>query len=68
MKGEVGPHVGRERGQGPGESEVQQMWTAVEIDAATFPSMAAWFERVISRPSLQTLIEQDQGFLARLAG
>lgn len=40
----------------------------VEVDAATFPQVAAWFQRVAVRPSLQPLIEQDQGFLARLAG
>lgn len=39
----------------------------VEIDAARFPTLAAWFERVVSRPSLKALIAQDQGFLAKLA-
>ena len=39
----------------------------VEIDAAPFPTLAAWFERAAARPSLKALIEQDQGFLARLA-
>ena len=39
----------------------------VEIDAARFPTLAAWFERVVVRPSLQMLVEQDQGFLAKLA-
>lgn len=41
---------------------------SVEIDAARFPAVAAWFERVVARPSLKALIEQDQGFLARLSG
>ena len=40
----------------------------VEVDAAKFPAVAAWFERVVGRPSLQALVEQDQGFLAKLAG
>ena len=39
-----------------------------EIDAKAFPTLAAWFERVVTRPSMKALIEQDQGFLARLAG
>jgi glutathione S-transferase len=39
----------------------------VEIDATRFPTLAAWFERVVSRPSLKALIAQDQGFLAKLA-
>jgi len=40
----------------------------VEVDAAKFPAVAAWFERVVGRPSLKALVEQDQGFLAKLAG
>lgn len=40
----------------------------VEVDAARFPAVAAWFGRVVARPSLKALIEQDQGFLARLSG
>lgn len=40
----------------------------VEIDRAKFPAVAAWFERVVGRPSLKALVEQDQGFLARLSG
>lgn len=39
----------------------------VEVDAGRFPTLAAWFGRVAARPSLGALIEQDQGFLARLA-
>jgi glutathione S-transferase len=39
----------------------------VEIDAAAYPNVAAWFARVVARPSLKALVEQDQGFLARLA-
>jgi glutathione S-transferase len=39
----------------------------VEVDAARFPTVAAWFARVAARPSLTALIEQDQGFLSRLA-
>jgi len=38
----------------------------VTIDAERFPALARWYERVTSRPSLQPLIEQDQGFLGRL--
>jgi glutathione S-transferase len=38
----------------------------VEIDAAKYPTLASWFVRVTSRPSLKPLIEQDQGFLAKL--
>ncbi len=40
----------------------------VEIDRAQFPSLAAWFERVVGRASLKALVEQDQGFLSRLSG
>ncbi|MCC6764532.1 MAG: glutathione S-transferase family protein [Deltaproteobacteria bacterium] len=40
----------------------------VEIDRARFPALAAWFERIVGRPSLQALVEQDQGFLSRLSG
>jgi glutathione S-transferase len=40
----------------------------VEIDRSKFPTLAAWFERVVGRPSLKALIEQDQGFLSRLSG
>ena len=39
----------------------------VEVDASRFPTLAAWFARVAARPSLSALIEQDQGFLSRLA-
>ena len=39
----------------------------IEIDAGNYPTLAAWFVRVTSRPSLKALIEQDQGFLAKLA-
>jgi glutathione S-transferase len=39
----------------------------VEIEPGRFPTLAAWFGRVVARPSLAALIEQDQGFLARLA-
>jgi glutathione S-transferase len=38
----------------------------VEIDAGKYPSLAAWFARLTSRPSMKVLIEQDQGFLAKL--
>jgi hypothetical protein len=37
-----------------------------QIDAGKYPTLAAWIARVTSRPSLKALIEQDQGFLARL--
>jgi len=40
----------------------------VAVDATQFPRVAAWFERVVARPSLQALVDQDQGFLARLSG
>ena len=40
----------------------------VEVDAATYPNVAKWFERVVGRPSLQALVEQDQAFLSRLSG
>ena len=39
----------------------------IEIDAGKYPALATWFARVTGRPSLKTLIEQDQGFLAKLA-
>ena len=39
----------------------------VEIDAAQFPALAAWFARIAARPTFKALVEQDQGFLARLA-
>jgi glutathione S-transferase len=39
----------------------------VEVDAGRFPALARWFERITTRPSIAALIEQDQGFLARLA-
>ena len=40
----------------------------VAVDATQFPRVAAWFERVGARPSLKALVDQDQGFLARLSG
>ncbi len=40
----------------------------VAVDRGRFPAVAAWFERVVARPSLKALVEQDQGFLARLSG
>jgi hypothetical protein len=39
----------------------------VTVDAASYPSVAGWFARIVARPSLKGLIEQDQGFLSRLA-
>lgn len=39
----------------------------VTVDAATYPALARWFARVTARPTIAPLIEQDQGFLARLA-
>ena len=39
----------------------------VEVDTAAFPALARWFGRISARPSLASLIDQDQGFLARLA-
>jgi glutathione S-transferase len=39
----------------------------IEVDAAKFPAVAAWFARVVGRPSLKALVEQDKGFLSRLA-
>ena len=40
----------------------------VEIDPAQFPTVAAWFTRIVARPSLKGLVDQDQGFLSRLSG
>jgi glutathione S-transferase len=40
----------------------------VEVDAAKYPQLAAWFARIVERPSLKALVEQDQGFLSRLSG
>ncbi len=40
----------------------------VEVDPAQFPTVAAWYARVVARPSLKALIDQDQGFLSRLSG
>jgi glutathione S-transferase len=40
----------------------------VEFHPAQFPAVAAWFDRVVARPSLKALVEQDQGFLSRLSG
>jgi glutathione S-transferase len=39
----------------------------VEVDAAKYPTVAAWFGRIAARPTFKALVEQDQGFLARLA-
>jgi glutathione S-transferase len=39
----------------------------VEVDARTYPSVAQWFARIAERPSVKALIEQDRGFLQRLA-
>jgi glutathione S-transferase len=39
----------------------------VDVDAGRFPTLAAWFARVAARPTFKALVEQDQGFLARLA-
>jgi len=39
----------------------------VEVEREKFPSLAGWFERVAGRPTFAPLVEQDQGFLARLA-
>jgi glutathione S-transferase len=39
----------------------------VEVDAAQFPTVAAWFQGVVARPSLKALIDQDQSFLSRLS-
>ncbi len=39
----------------------------VEVAAARHPGVARWFARVAARPSLAALIDQDRGFLARLA-
>lgn len=39
----------------------------IEVDASKFPTVASWFGRVSARPSLAGLIEQDRGFLQRLA-
>ena len=40
----------------------------VTVDPQQFPAVANWFARTVARPSLKALIEQDQGFLGRLAG
>ena len=40
----------------------------VEVDRTRFPALAAWFDRIVGRPSLKALVEQDQGFLSRLSG
>lgn len=39
----------------------------IEVDAATYPALARWFARITARPTVAPLIEQDKGFLARLA-
>lgn len=39
----------------------------VEVDGSAFPQLAGWFKRVTSRPTFASLVEQDEGFLARLA-
>ena len=39
----------------------------VQIDASKQPALAEWFARVAARPTLAALIEQDRGFLDRLA-
>jgi glutathione S-transferase len=39
----------------------------VGVDATQFPTVAAWFERVVARPTLRALVDQDQGFLSRLS-
>jgi len=40
---------------------------SVEVDPAQFPAVAAWFARVVARPSLKALVDQDQAFLSRLS-
>ena len=39
-----------------------------EIDAARWPSLAAYVERVKTRPSFKTVIEEEQAALAAMAG
>ena len=39
----------------------------VDIGAADYPALTRWFARITTRPSIADLIEQDRGFLARLA-
>ncbi len=39
----------------------------VEVDRATYPALSRWFARIAARPTIAPLIEQDKGFLARLA-
>ena len=39
----------------------------VEVDATKYPALARWFQRIASRPTVAPLIEQDRGFLTRLA-
>ena len=40
----------------------------VSIDAATYPALTRWFARVTERPTVAALIDQDRGFLAKIAG
>jgi glutathione S-transferase len=40
----------------------------VQIDGSKQPALAEWFTRVVARPTLAALIEQDRGFLERIAG
>ena len=40
----------------------------VHVDGAKYPAVAAWYARTVGRPSLKALVEQDQGFLSKLAG
>jgi glutathione S-transferase len=39
----------------------------VALDTAKFPALARWFDRIVERPSIKPLIEQDRAFLARSA-
>ena len=38
------------------------------LDAARWPSLAAWLARILARPSFAPMIERERRFLARLAG
>ncbi len=42
---------------------VQLRHAGEKVDATRWPKLAAWFERVVARPSFQACLEQDKGML-----